>query len=69
MAGYDQGLQVGVVLHIHVLGMDGIQVIGLQGVRVLLVTREEVNMIMFWGWLVLRTTGWGGAACPCSWYG
>ena len=32
VAGYDQGLQVGVVLHVHALGMDEQQVLGLQGV-------------------------------------
>ena len=29
---FDQGLLVGVVLHVHVLGMDGLQVLGIQGV-------------------------------------
>ena len=32
MAGYDQGLLLGVVLHVHVLGMDVLKVLGLQGV-------------------------------------
>ena len=32
VAVYDQGLQVGVVLHVHVLGIDGLHELGLQGV-------------------------------------
>ena len=31
MAGYDQGLQMGVVLHVHALGSDEQQVLGQQG--------------------------------------
>ena len=43
---------VGVVLLVYVLGMDDLQVLGLQGVG----TREGVNMMLFSDWFCPRAT-------------